>query len=100
MPKTKKVNRKTRGKRKIKKDESDETSTEKQKKVTTKRIPKSKDRRNGEIYPCDKCQRKLISKLSYIKHQEMHLKKDQEELEFKCNVCEQGLFIIKFKTNN
>ncbi|KAM7346466.1 uncharacterized protein ACRADG_006388 isoform 2-T2 [Cochliomyia hominivorax] len=85
----KKVNRTRCSKRNIKKAEAESEFTEKTKNNSITRKAKSKLPKTEEMYPCDKCQRKLISKLSLIKHQEMHLKKAKEELEFKCSICEE-----------
>lgn len=42
------------------------------------------------IYPCKRCNRKLKSELSLLKHQEMHDKKDNEERSYECNICNKG----------
>lgn len=49
-----------------------------------------------QLYPCDRCKRKLKSKLSLKKHQEMHAKRDSEDPKFVCNVCDRGNKICTF----
>ncbi|XP_065364431.1 zinc finger protein 34-like isoform X1 [Calliphora vicina] len=87
---------------KIKKREkkTKESPKEKLKQTSKKRKVRSKESNTKDIYPCGKCQRKLISKLSFIKHQEMHLKKDKEEQELKCSICkEEFTERIEFKNH-
>lgn len=43
-----------------------------------------------QLYPCERCKRKLKSKLSLKKHLEMHAKRDNEEPKFVCNICDRG----------
>lgn len=43
-----------------------------------------------QLYPCDRCKRKLKSKLSLKKHLEMHAKRDSEDPKFICNICDRG----------
>ncbi|KAI8122868.1 Zinc finger protein 850 [Lucilia cuprina] len=77
-----------RSKRKKKENTTkNEKPREKLKSTSRRRKDKSNESEIKEMYPCGKCQRKLISKLSFIKHQEMHLRKDREEQELKCSIC-------------
>lgn len=50
-----------------------------------------------QLYPCGRCKRKLKSKISLRKHQEMHSKRDNEEPKFVCNICDRGKYIVKFE---
>ena len=56
-------------------------------------VPIAENNSKG-IYPCNRCKRKLKSKLSFINHQKMHDKRDKEGRIFECNICSKGKRIL------
>lgn len=60
----------------------------------TKRLLPIEEKNAKGIYPCNRCKRKLKSKLSFINHQKMHDKREKGGRIFECNICSKGKSIF------